>query len=90
MKKKKINTLFLSAVFFSAAVFLMSMAFVDEKGLARVNKVNGYEAYFMSEPLRDFEVVLDERNGLQMTSLLTAGVANESVSDKATQLVNKI
>lgn len=60
------------------------------KKIIDVNKIQGVDAYFLSEPLQDYEVVLDSRNGLQWTSLLTGGLINESVSAKANQLTKKV
>lgn len=62
----------------------------DEKRIVDVNKIQGVDAYFLSEPLQEYEVVLDGRNGLQWTSLLTGGLINESVSAKANQLTKKV
>ncbi len=62
----------------------------DTEGIIKVNKVQGVEAYFLAEPLQDYEVVLDSRNGLQWGSLLTDGLINESINAKANQLVRKV
>lgn len=62
----------------------------EGKKVIDVNKIQGVDAYFLSEPLQDYEVVLDSRNGLQWTSLLTGGLLNESVSAKANQLTKKV
>lgn len=62
----------------------------DQKGLARVQKIQGVECYFMSEPLRPYEVVLDKGTGFKATSLLTGGLVNEGISAKASQFVKRI
>jgi ribosomal protein L25 (general stress protein Ctc) len=61
----------------------------DQKGLARVNRIDGIEVYFMNEPLNDYEVVFDVGTGLKATSLITGGLINEGVSEKASQFVKK-
>lgn len=61
----------------------------DQKGLARVNKIDGVEVYFMNEPLNDYEVVFDVGTGLKASSLLTGGLVNEGVSEKASQFVRR-
>ena len=66
-----------------------NMSAQNQKGLSRVNKVQGVEAYFMSEPLREYDVLFDVGTGLKATSVLTAGLVNEGVSDKASQFVKR-
>ena len=61
----------------------------DQKGLARVNRIDGVDVYFMNEPLNDYEVVFDVSTGLKATSLITGGLINEGVSEKAAQYVKK-
>ncbi len=79
--------------FFKLIIFIclaVSLHAQDGKRIIDVTKVQGIDAYFLSEPLQDYEVVLDSRNGLQWTSLLTDGLINESVSAKANQLAKKV
>jgi ribosomal protein L25 (general stress protein Ctc) len=78
-------------------VFIISVCLIgfvanaqEKDGLSRVNKIQGIEAYFLSEPLRPYDVVLDENSGLKATSLITGGLVNESVSEKADQFVRRI
>jgi len=83
------NKIFLSfLIVFGLQIF--STFSQDKKGLARVTKIQGVEAYFLSEPLREYDVVFDEGTGLKVTSILTGGLVNESVSDKATQFVERV
>ncbi|TAE24004.1 MAG: hypothetical protein EAZ91_21085 [Cytophagales bacterium] len=58
--------------------------------LARVKKVNGLEVYIMSEPLSDYEAVVDVNTGLKAESLLTAGLINKSISGRVEQFVNRV
>lgn len=74
---------------FSVAIYQVGSAQTDLNSIARVNKVDGKEAYFMSEPLRDYEVVFDVGTGLKASSVVTGGLINEGVSDKASQFVKK-
>jgi ribosomal protein L25 (general stress protein Ctc) len=61
----------------------------NEKGLARVNRIDGVEVYFMNEPLNEYRVVFDIGTGLKASSLITGGLVNEGVSEKAAQYVKK-
>ena len=59
-------------------------------GLAKVNKMNGIEVYFMSEPLRKYKVIVASDGILgnaSVKSLATAGLMTPTPSDKANQLV---
>lgn len=58
--------------------------------LARVKKVNGLEVYIMSEPLTDYETVVDVNTGLKAESLLTAGLINKSISGIVEQFVKRV
>ena len=58
--------------------------------LARVKKVNGLEVYIMSEPLTEYETVVDVGTGLKAESLLTAGLINKSISGRVEQFVNRV
>jgi hypothetical protein len=69
----------------------LSLSFAqDAKGLAKVTKIQGIESYFLCEPLREYEVVFDEKTGLKATSLITGGLVNESISEKANQFVKRV
>lgn len=61
----------------------------DKKGIARVNRINGKEVYFMNEPETPYDVVFDVGTSAKFASLLTAGLVNEGVSDKASQFVKR-
>jgi len=61
----------------------------DQKGLARVNRIDGVDVYFMNEPLNDYEVVFDVSTGIKATSLITGGLVNEGLSEKAAQFVKR-
>ena len=62
-----------------------------QKGLIRVHKVQGIEVYFMSEPLREYEVVTNKNSGITIgASAITGGLVNEGISEKATKLVKRL
>ena len=69
---------------------LQTIAQTNNTGLARVNKINGTEAYFLAEPLRSYTVVFEEGTGVKMSSVVTAGLVNESAADKAEQFVKRV
>ncbi|NQZ76287.1 MAG: hypothetical protein HRT61_09270 [Ekhidna sp.] len=56
---------------------------------AEVQQLGGKEIYLMSEPVASYEIVSSVRTGPKFSSLLTRGIYNEHVNDKATQYVNK-
>jgi len=74
-------------------LFLLSGLSVNsqdqEKGIARVLKINGKEVYFLNEPLRDYDVIFDVGTGFKATSIVTGGLVNEGVSEKANQFIQK-
>jgi hypothetical protein len=78
-------------ILLAASIFLINSAFKndEEKGLARVNKVQGIEVYVLSEPLRDYEVISDVGTAISTTSAVTAGLVNESIADKISTFVRK-
>ncbi len=61
----------------------------DMEGLSRVQKVMGIEVYFLSEPIREYEVVLNEGTGFSAASFFTAGLVNETISTRASKFVKK-
>lgn len=75
-------------VFFLLTAWTISFS-QDQKGQARVNRIDGVDVYFMNEPLNDYEVVFDVSTGAKATSLLTGGLVNEGVSEKAAQFVKR-
>ncbi len=61
----------------------------DKLGLCKVQKINGIEVYIMCEPINDYEMLGDAKNGWQTTSLLTGGIINESIADKISKFVKE-
>lgn len=62
----------------------------NDRSLARVQKIQGLEVYFMAEPLRDYEIVVEKSGGIQKGSMLTGGLVNEGIAGKATQFVKRV
>jgi len=84
--RKKMKTLITTFIL----IFSFHLSFSQtQKGLARVNRIDGVDVFFMNEPLNDYEVVFDISTGLKATSLLTGGLVNEGVSEKAAQFVRR-
>ena len=84
--------LLVSVIF--AVVFLSSFSFFDNKnpktGLSKVNKMDGVEVYFMSEPLRKYTVVIQSDailGNASVKSLASGGLSTPTISDKANRLV---
>lgn len=71
-------------------LFIATSLFAQDEDLARVQKVNGIEAYILSEPLRDYEVVFGEGNKIQWGSFLTGGLTNESIAEKVAYFVKGV
>lgn len=80
-----------TALLFVLAFIAVHVAFAQEnQGLIKANKIQGIEVYFLSEPLRAYDVVFDEGTGLKATSFITGGLVNESVAEKAAQFVKRV
>lgn len=84
---KTLYSLFL--LFMLAGGLVSFMPEKDKLGLCKVQKVNGVEAYIMCEPVNDYEMLGDAKNGLQTTSLLTGGLINESIAEKVAKFVKQ-
>lgn len=57
--------------------------------LARVSKIQGKEVYILNQPLRAYETVATVKTSPKIISILTRGIVNETVSEKANQFVRK-
>jgi hypothetical protein len=56
----------------AAFLFIAQLSFAqDQKGIARVNRIDGVEVYFMNEPLNAYDVVFDVTSGGKATSFIT-------------------
>lgn len=63
----------------ATAVIFNSYSKDENDGLARVREINGTEAYFMSEPFGDYEVVFD----------VGAGFINSTIETVINKFVDK-
>lgn len=79
--------------FFSLCIALLgaisTLCAQQERDLARVQKLDGVEVYILSEPLREYESMSNVKTGLKVESILTAGLFNESISDKISQFIRR-
>ena len=72
------------------AILTVTNFYAQDKMLAKVQKVNGVETYILSEPLRDYDVVLGGRNKIQWSSFLTGGLFNGAIDDKISHFIKAI
>lgn len=63
--------------------------FAQDKGLARVQRLDGVEVYILSEPLREYETVTSVTTGVKAESIITGGLINESITDKVLQFIRR-
>lgn len=71
-------------------VLISTNFYAQQKNLAKVSKVNGIEAYILSEPLRDYEVVMGGDNKIQWGSFVTGGILNESIETRVSKFVKAL
>ena len=60
------------------------------KGIGRASKVNGLYVFVTSEPLSDYDDLIDKSGGAKAKSLLTGGLANNSIAQDIAQFVKRI
>ncbi len=72
------------------AVLTITSFYAQDKNLAKVQKVNGIEAYIMSEPLRDYEVVMGGDKKIQWGSFVTGGIINSSIETRISNFVKTL
>lgn len=73
----------------ASAVKFKTESTAQNKGLAKVSKLNGFEVYVMSEPLRDYETVVDVSTGGKAKSYITGGLVNNSIEEDMAQYVKR-
>jgi len=71
------------------AVKFKAVSTTENKGMAKVAKLNGYEVYVMNEPLRDYETAVDVSTGVKAKSYITGGLVNNSVEEDMGQYVKR-
>ncbi|HRN98520.1 MAG TPA: hypothetical protein PLA69_04270, partial [Flavobacterium sp.] len=60
------------------------------KGLARVTKMKGKPVYVMCEPVQKYTMLKSKGGGIKWKSLVTAGLANNSIEDDVEKIVEKL
>ena len=73
----------------AAAIKFKTESTAETKGLAKAAKLNGYEVYVMSEPVRDYETVVDVSTGAKAKSYITGGLVNNSIEEDISQYVKR-
>jgi hypothetical protein len=71
------------------AVKFKGTAAQENKGIAKVAKLEGTEVYVMNEPLRDYESVVDVTTGVKAKSYVTGGLVNNSIEEDIAQYVRR-
>lgn len=93
-RAKKENRVF-DAIVYTSGKRIVGVKFKDEateanKGMARASKMEGKPVFVMCEPLRPYEVLKSKGGGIKWKSLVTAGIANNSIEDDVAKIVDKL
>lgn len=85
----------IDAVIYASGKRVVGVRFKDaptlaNKGIARVKKINGFDTYILSEPLKDYEVLTSKGGGIKWKSYLTGGLINNSIEEDIEKMVKKI
>ena len=75
---------------FFAALFTLFLSNANAQVNARVTKVNGIEVYILSEPVREYEVVIGQGNSIQWSSLVSGGLVNDNIATKISRFVKGV
>ncbi|GAB3276269.1 hypothetical protein GCM10027347_49930 [Larkinella harenae] len=62
----------------------------EDKGLAKVRKIDGLAVYVMNEPVNDYETVVDASGGVKAKSYFTSGLVNNSIEEDIQQFVRRV
>jgi hypothetical protein len=87
IKKTTMKKCIMMAVVILGIITSMKGQAID--GLARVSRVQGKEVYILNQPIRSFETVAEVKSSLKLTSILTRGLVNETITDKANEFVRR-
>ncbi len=84
----------IDAIIYSSGKNVTAVRYTDQetpenKGKARVQRLNGIPTYVMCDPLRDFRVIKSKRGGIKWKSALTAGLINNSVEEDLMKFAKK-
>jgi hypothetical protein len=80
IKKTTMKKCIMMAVVILGIITSMKGQAID--GLARV-------VYILNQPIRSFETVAEVKSSLKLTSILTRGLVNETITDKANEFVRR-
>ncbi|GAA4450358.1 hypothetical protein GCM10023189_10860 [Nibrella saemangeumensis] len=87
---KEFDAVLISGSKTAVAIKFKTQATEQNKGLARVKKVDGYELYVLSEPVREYDRVVDATGGLKAKSYFTSGLVNNSIEEDMAQFVKRV
>ncbi|MDO1451141.1 hypothetical protein Q0590_33010 [Rhodocytophaga aerolata] len=94
MKEAKEKNQTFDAILYSGGKKVVAIKFKEAgnektKGIAKVNKLEGLEVYVMSEPMEDYETIIDVNTGLKAKSYLSGGLVNNSIEEDMAQYVRR-
>ncbi len=85
----------IDAVVYSSGKRIVGIRFKDKptpatKGIGRVKKINGMDAYVLAEPLQDYEVLTNKSGGIKWKSAITGGLINNSIEEDLERMAKKV
>ncbi|HEY0895552.1 MAG TPA: hypothetical protein VGE15_03285 [Sphingobacteriaceae bacterium] len=85
----------IDAVVYSSGKRIVGIRFKDTatlqtKGIARVKKINGMDAFVLAEPLQDYEVLTSKSGGIKWKSAITGGLINNSIEEDLERMAKKV
>lgn len=89
-ESKEFDAVLVSGSKTAVAIKFKEAASEQNKGLARVKRMDGYDVYVLNEPLTDYETVVDASGGVKAKSYLTGGLVNNSIEEDVAQFVKRI
>lgn len=89
-ESKEFDAVLVSGSKTAVAIKFKEAASEQNKGLARVKRMDGYDIYVLNEPLSDYETVVDASGGVKAKSYLTGGLVNNSIEEDVAQFVKRI
>jgi hypothetical protein len=85
----------IDAVVYSSGKRIVGIRFKDTaspstKGIGRVKKINGMDAFVLAEPLKNYEVLTNKSGGIKWKSAITGGLINNSIEEDLERMAKKI
>lgn len=85
----------IDGVIYSSGKRIVGIRFTDQpkadtKGIARVKKINGMDAFVLAEPLQDYEVLTSKSGGIKWKSAITGGLINNSIEEDLERMAKKV